>query len=357
MNSSLILSKLLAENKPGNLTDEQIKFAQTIYAAGNDLLNLVNDILDLSKIEAGEMDVRANIVSISRLMESVSRTFQPVAAHRKLSFTLETDSKAPESFTSDVQRLAQILNNLVSNAFKFTETGGVAVRISAGPDNTIVFAVKDTGIGISREQQQLIFDAFRQADGSTQRKFGGTGLGLSISQKLARLLGGEIFLESVVGTGSTFRLFVPREMSAGQIVRHRSRRMQILGPATKRLEPRRLHLFRVRRRSTSMMTGQSHLRCANSSVIEDDERFARLLYDLAHEVGFMCVISASAADGLALARTIRPSAAVLDMRLPDQSGLYVLDQFEKDGTVGIFLCTSSLSQITYRSRANQAPLD
>ena len=132
LNSSLILSKLLAENKPGNLTDEQIKFAQTIYAAGNDLLNLVNDILDLSKIEAGEMDVRANIVSVSRLMESVSRTFQPVAAHRKLSFTLETDSQAPESFTSDPQRLAQILNNLVSNAFKFTEKGSVAVRVIAG---------------------------------------------------------------------------------------------------------------------------------------------------------------------------------------------------------------------------------
>ncbi|HEY2380756.1 MAG TPA: response regulator [Terriglobia bacterium] len=335
LNSSLILSKLLADNKSGNLTDEQVKFANTIYSAGNDLLNLVNDILDLSKIEAGGVQVQPDTVSIARLTDSLVQTFQPVAAERKLSFTVETDSNTPAFLITDPQRLRQVLNNLLSNAFKFSEKGGVSVRVSTAPNDAVAFAVKDTGIGIPQEQQQVIFDAFRQADGSTQRKYGGTGLGLSISQDLATLLGGKILVESAVGEGSTFSLIVPRESPAQPADRKMAARAATA--VVNRHEPLRREppvapspkpapAVYVEDDRSKLHTGQG---TRTLLVIEDDERFARILYDLAHEVGFQCVIAGTAADGLALVREIQPSAVILDMRLPDQSGLYVLDQLKR----------------------------
>ena len=222
LNSLLILAKLLTENKDKNLTGKQVEFAQTIYSSGTDLLNLINDILDLSKVEAGKMEVNATDVTVRDVIDFVERTFRPVAEQKNLSFSVDVSPDAPSPVYTDGQRLQQVLKNLLSNAFKFTERGNVtlsirradkgrrfASRILDRADDVIAFGVKDTGIGIARDKQQLIFEAFQQADGTTSRKYGGTGLGLSISREIARLLGGEIHVESTPGQGSTFTLFLP----------------------------------------------------------------------------------------------------------------------------------------------------
>ncbi len=210
LNSSLILSKLLADNKDGNLTPEQVKYANTIYGAGNDLLNLINDILDLAKIESGKLDIRHESVSLASLIENLKKTFEPIANEKGLSLVMKQESKV-KHIQSDTNRLAQILKNLLANACKFTERGEVGLTVGDGADDTIEFTVHDTGIGIPGDQQEIIFEAFRQADGTTNRKFGGTGLGLSISRELSRLLGGRIALESQPGQGSRFTLVLPRE--------------------------------------------------------------------------------------------------------------------------------------------------
>ena len=222
LNSLLILAKLLTENKDKNLTAKQVEFAQTIYSSGTDLLNLINDILDLSKVEAGKMEVNPTDVTVRDVTDFVERTFRPVAEQKNLTFTLDVASDAPSPVYTDGQRLQQVLKNLLSNAFKFTERGGVTLSIRRADkgrrfaartldraDDVIAFGVKDTGIGIPRDKQQLIFEAFQQADGTTSRKYGGTGLGLSISREIARLLGGEIHVESTPGQGSAFTLFLP----------------------------------------------------------------------------------------------------------------------------------------------------
>src|SRR5947207_8041728 len=222
LNSLLILAKLLTENKDSNLTPKKVEFAQTIYASGADLLNLINDILDLSKVEAGKMEVNATDVTIRDITDFVDRTFRPVAEQKSLSFSVEIAPESPSPIYTDGQRLPQLLKNLLSNAFKFTERGAVTLSIRRADkgrrfasrsldraEEVIAFGVKDTGIGIAREKQQLIFEAFQQADGTTSRKYGRTGLGLSISREIARLLGGEIHVESSPGQGSTFTLFLP----------------------------------------------------------------------------------------------------------------------------------------------------
>jgi HAMP domain-containing protein/CheY-like chemotaxis protein/signal transduction histidine kinase len=232
LNSLLILAKLLTENKDKNLTPKQVEFAQTIYSSGTDLLNLINDILDLSKVEAGKMEVNPVDVTVRDVTDFVERTFRPVAEQKSLSFTLDVAPDAPSPIFTDGQRLQQVLKNLLSNAFKFTERGGVTLSIRRADkgrrfasrsldrsEDVIAFGVKDTGIGIPREKQQLIFEAFQQADGTTSRKYGGTGLGLSISREIARLLGGEIHVESTPGQGSSFTLFLParyREPEGGR---------------------------------------------------------------------------------------------------------------------------------------------
>ena len=199
LNSLLILSKLLGDNPNANLTDEQVKFARTIQSSGNDLLTLINDILDLSKIEAGHLQIRPETVSVARLSADLSQLFQPIAAQRQLQFDIEVAADCPDVITTDRQRLEQILKNLLSNAFKFTEKGGVKFSVRRIQEECIAFAVSDTGIGIAEDQQKGIFDAFRQADSALSRKYGGTGLGLSISRELARLLGGTIALSSKYG--------------------------------------------------------------------------------------------------------------------------------------------------------------
>ncbi len=213
LNSSLILAKLLASNKDGNLSAEQVKFASMIYDAGNDLLVLINDILDLSKVEAGKLEVHARAVGPGRIVEDVARAIEPLARDKKLAFRARVDESAPPEMETDVQRVHQILKNLLSNAIKFTEFGEVSLTVRAAGDR-IAFVVADTGIGISKEQHEVIFEAFHQADSGANRRFAGTGLGLSISRSLSRLLRGELTVESEEGRGSTFTLTVPRVFDA-----------------------------------------------------------------------------------------------------------------------------------------------
>jgi signal transduction histidine kinase/DNA-binding response OmpR family regulator len=336
LNSSLILAKLLADNREGNLSAEQIKFASTIYSAGNDLLTLINDILDLSKIEAGRLDVRSEPIAIERLLADLGDTFQPLAAQKQLSFERKVAPGTAASIETDPTRLLQILKNLLANAFKFTERGGVTLELSQHGEE-LAFAVRDTGIGIAADQQEIIFEPFRQADSANTRKFGGTGLGLSISRDLARLLGGDLRVESAPGRGSTFTLVLPLrapararalEASAStEPLRAPAPRARPLAqsappapPAPRALEPAPFDddRGRVTRTSRTLL------------VIEDDVAFARILYDLAHELDFLAVVATTADGGLALARELAPSAIVLDVGLPDHSGLAVLDALKRD---------------------------
>jgi len=209
LNSSLILAKLLSENPQGNLSPEQVKFSESIYSAGNDLLNLINDILDISKVEAGKLEVRPENTGVARVVEGLRGMFEPLAADKSLNFQVELQPGTPAVIYTDSQRLEQILKNLLSNAIKFTEKGQVSLTVAGQPGHGIVFAVRDSGIGIAPEQQESIFEAFRQADGTTNRRYGGTGLGLSISRDLASLLGGSISVVSEPGQGSTFTLVLP----------------------------------------------------------------------------------------------------------------------------------------------------
>jgi CheY-like chemotaxis protein/nitrogen-specific signal transduction histidine kinase len=220
LNSLLILSQMLAENKDSNLSPEQVKYANTIYSSGNDLLSLINEILDLAKVEAGKMPINPTTVDINQLRETMEQSFHPVAAHKGIGFRIQADPGVRRMFT-DPNRLQQILKNLLSNAFKFTEKGEVTLIVKTpeagrrfplqgvNPQDAVCFAVRDTGVGIPKEKQKIIFEAFQQADGTTNRKYGGTGLGLTISRQIARLLGGVIEVESQPGQGSMFTLYLP----------------------------------------------------------------------------------------------------------------------------------------------------
>ncbi|MEH6438273.1 CHASE3 domain-containing protein, partial [Massilia sp. DD77] len=210
LNSSLILAKLLADNTSGNLTDEQVRFAHTIYSAGNDLLQLINDILDISKVEAGKLDLVPEDVPVRRVVEGLARTFEPLARHKHLDFKVNIAPDVPATLHTDRQRIEQILKNLLSNAVKFTDSGAVSLSVALGSEGMLTFRVQDSGIGIAQDQQEKIFDAFHQADGTTSRRFGGTGLGLSISRDLTGLLGGTLTVSSTPGEGSVFTLELPR---------------------------------------------------------------------------------------------------------------------------------------------------
>lgn len=326
LNSLLILSKLLADNPEGTLSEEQVNYARTIQSSGNDLLALINDILDLSKIEAGHIQARPEAVSMQRLTEDVRQLFQPVADDRGLAFEIELDAGA-DLMETDRQRLEQILKNLLSNAFKFTEIGGVKLGISAQPGDRIAFAVSDTGIGISPEQQTGIFEAFQQADGTISRRYGGTGLGLSISRELARLLGGRITLESRVGEGSVFTLTLPRVYDAAQVAPR-----ETPAPAPHVSPPSEPPPERRQSISASVEDDRDHLAGTRRLllVVEDDDRFAAIVRDLSRELGFQCIVAGTAQEALKLAKRHRPSAVVLDVGLPDQSGLTVLDVLKRD---------------------------
>jgi CheY-like chemotaxis protein/CHASE3 domain sensor protein len=326
LNSSLILAKILADNRTGNLTAEQIKFAQTISSAGNDLLAIINDILDLSKIESGKVELTPETVVVARLMDDLVRAFQPVAQSKGLGFNATVAPHAPARIETDPQRLGQILKNLISNALKFTETGGVSLRVAPGTGNTLRFEVQDTGIGISEHQREIIFDAFRQADGSTHRKFGGTGLGLTISRDLARLLGGDINVTSTPTEGSTFTLTLPLAYTPSSDPRVTPTAVAPVMP------PRPVSPVpppapqRIVEDDSDRIRSDARL----ILIVEDDPPFATILRDMAHELGFQCIVTHTANDALAAVATYRPKAILLDMNLPDYSGLGVLDQLKRN---------------------------
>jgi signal transduction histidine kinase/DNA-binding response OmpR family regulator/CHASE3 domain sensor protein len=336
LNSSLILAKLLSDNAAGNLNDEQVRFAQTIYSAGNDLLNLINDILDISKVEAGKLELVPEDLPLRRMIEGMARTFEPLARQKQLEFTLTVEPNVPMAIHTDRQRLEQILKNLLSNAVKFTDAGRVSLTVSANDEGWVQFTVRDSGIGIAPDQQDKIFDAFHQADGSTARKYGGTGLGLSISRDLTSLLGGTLTLASTPGEGSTFTLSLPRNRAvaatppAPQLVHAAppvrapavvpavvpaaaADEAEDAAPAGPRFEDDRAEPAPGRR---------------TALVIEDEPEFARILYGLAHDMEFRCLVALTAEEGLELAASENPDAILLDMRLPDRSGLSVLQQLK-----------------------------
>ena len=322
LNSSLILSKLLSENAKGNLEPEQIQFANTIYAAGNDLLSLINDILDFSKVEAGKLELAPETISLAGIAEAMRNTFAPLAGQKRLIFTAALDPGTPPSVTTDGQRLQQILKNLLSNAIKFTDDGQVSLTIEARPGDMVAFAVRDSGIGIAADQQALVFEAFRQADGTTSRRYGGTGLGLSISRDLAALLGGSIDISSTPGKGSTFTLLLPSTLPAGADAPVET---SLAPPVSmpKALAPLAVPAPQFPDDRARAPSGERSV-----LVIEDDVAFARILFDLAHEMHYRCLVAHSAADGLQAAEEHVPDAILLDLGLPDGSGLNVLQKLK-----------------------------
>ncbi|MGZ4974538.1 MAG: response regulator, partial [Limisphaerales bacterium] len=341
LNSSLILAKLLADNREGNLTPEQVKFAKTIQSAGNDLLALINDVLDLAKVEAGHVEVKPLDVQLSALVESLRGTFQPVAAEKGLALKMRITDGVPEKISTDPQRLEQVIRNLLSNAIKFTEHGEVSLEVSRTPENLVAFAVRDSGIGISPHQQSMIFEPFRQADGGTNRRFGGTGLGLSISREFVRLLGGKIQLKSAIGQGSTFTVVVPVKYERPAVATTHLRPVQTqpvqpmpapappASPVTKaetsNPQPSPSPAPRLNDDRQNLNSSQRRI-----LIVEDDETFARIIYDLAHELGFEALIADTAGEAIKLAAQYSPSGVVLDIGLPDHSGLSVLDRLKAD---------------------------
>ena len=330
LNSTLILARLLADNRPGNLTEEQIKFAQIIETSGTDLLNLINDILDLSKVEAGKMVINPEVVRLDQVLRTMDHAFTPMAMDRKLGFEIIADEKLPEKIVTDRQRVEQILKNLLSNAFKFTDKGSVTLAVRPEAEG-VAFEVTDTGMGISPDKQGTIFQAFTQVESSSNRKYGGTGLGLSISKEFSRILGGRITLTSEEGKGSRFTLHLPLEFRE-EVVDHPRIEIRPLPPKAPPAEARvekpleRLEVQFGFADDRARITDYSR----RMLVIEDEEAFAKILYDLAHELKFGVLVAPTADEGLRLAAEHVPHAIVLDIRLPDHSGMIVLDQLKLD---------------------------
>jgi HAMP domain-containing protein/CheY-like chemotaxis protein/signal transduction histidine kinase len=340
LNSILILGQQLSENVDGNLSSRQVEFAKTIHGAGTDLLNLISDILDLSKIESGTVTVECEDLLFTHLRETIERNFRHEADARQLAFTADFDTHLGRAITTDSKRLLQVLKNLLSNAFKFTERGGVRLHVSVAtggwsPEHPILreassvveFSVSDTGIGIPPEKQRIIFEAFQQADAGTARKYGGTGLGLAISRELAHLLGGEIRLNSVSGSGSTFTLYLPLSYLGPAYNRAVTR-----GPATSAAAVAAFQPVVLPVRQEEIADDRENLQPEDAVllVVEDDPHYCRILLDLARQRGFRILLARTGADALTLARKYRPSAVSLDVFLPDMLGWTVLNQLKRN---------------------------
>jgi HAMP domain-containing protein/signal transduction histidine kinase/DNA-binding response OmpR family regulator len=344
LNSILILGQQLGDNGDGNLTPKQVEYARTIHSAGTDLLNLISDILDLSKIESGTVTVDAQEIQLASLLETLERTFRHEAESRRLSFDISLDPQLGRGITTDSKRLMQVLKNLLSNAFKFTEHGGVRVSVSAAVGGwhtshpvlktaatVVAFEVSDTGIGIPLEKQRIIFEAFQQADASTSRKYGGTGLGLAISRELAYLLGGEIQLRSTPGAGSTFILYLPQRYSGPPVVAMPPTPAEIATGAALRAPAARLPERPVERVPDDRETIQPQ--DATLLIVEDEPSYCRVLVDLARASGFKVLVATRGADALELARKYHPTAISLDVFLPDMLGWTVLSQLKQDAVM------------------------
>lgn len=327
LNSSLILARLLADNPQDNLTDEQVKFAKTIEASGNDLLNLINDILDLSKIESGHVEMRPEIVPIERLAQGMRQVFQPLASEKRLDFRVDVAPECASTIETDPQRLEQVLKNLLSNAIKFTENGTVTLSIAPLQSGQVSFAVADTGIGIAPEQQRSVFEAFHQADSTISRRYGGTGLGLSISRQLVRLLGGTMELRSEVGKGSTFTVVIPPQYDPSAVQSRDVLPGPSVAPVPVSQPPEAVRLVnRKVEDDRDVLSGGNRVLL----VVEDDDSFAGIMRDLSRQSGFQALVASTAEEALALAQEFLPNAIVLDVGLPDQSGLAVLDRLKRD---------------------------
>ena len=340
LNSILVLGQQLSDNPDGNLTPKQVEFSRTIHGAGTDLLNLISDILDLSKIESGTVSVDAQEVFFGSLLDMVARPFRHEAENRKLSFEVVADPHLARSLVTDSKRLQQVLKNLLSNAFKFTAQGGVRLSVSQVPGGwsenhpvldsagaVIAFEVSDTGIGIPLEQQRIIFEPFQQADASTSRKYGGTGLGLAISRELASLLGGEIQLRSAPGKGSSFTLYLPKTY-VGPVA--------MVVPESKPqayVSPLQLSAVKVAELPVEQIPDDRDNLQPDDAVlliVEDDPHYARLLCDLSRDQGFKVLVAMSGAMALSLAREFNPTAVSLDVFLPDMMGWTVLNHLKQD---------------------------
>lgn len=332
LNSSLILAKLLADNKDGTLTEEQVKYARAILSSNNDLLALINDILDLSRIEAGHVELSDEVVVVDSALQRLRETFEPMARQKGLALQIEADALAPSQLVVDSQRLQQILKNLLANAVKFTEHGKVSLHVRAAGNGRIRFEVCDTGIGIAREQLDVIFEAFRQADGSTRRRYGGTGLGLSISRDLAERMGGQIQVDSEPGRGSCFILELPLQ-GAPAASAAEAAEAPVAVPAPART-PAVLPPAPVRAATASAGVADDRGRRQRAGrlilAVEDDATFAEALVALAHELDFDCVVAGTAEEALTLASELRPNGILLDIGLPDVSGLSVLERLKRN---------------------------
>ncbi len=352
LNSLLILAKELYSNPEGNLSPKQVQFAETIHSSGTDLLSLINDVLDLSKVEAGKMEVHVGPVSIGDVREYVQRNFEPVAEEKGLEFEVEITDGVPAEIRTDVKRLQQILKNLIANALKFTDHGTVGMRVApstldsyqnaelARADRVIAFHVWDTGIGVPRDKQRLIFEAFQQGDASTTRKYGGTGLGLSISREIARLLGGEIRVQSEQGKGSTFTLYLPASFEPPE-------QTGMNDDVTLMTRPQPVRQTGASRRAASIDEGlpatdepipdpleddRENIEPGDRVVlvIENDRSFAEILIDLARQKDFKALAAFDGESGLRLVRAYGPDAITLDLDLPGISGWTVLDRLKRD---------------------------
>ena len=340
LNSILVLGQQLGDNPDGNLSPKQVEFARTIHGAGTDLLNLITDILDLSKIESGTVSVQAEEIFFAGLLETVARPFHHEADSRRLTFEVTSDADLGRSMTTDSKRLQQVLKNLLSNAFKFTEQGSVRLSVTSAKSgwseghpilstaaSVVAFEVSDTGIGIPTEKQRILFEAFQQADAGTSRKYGGTGLGLAISRELSSLLGGEIQLRSTPNMGSVFTLYLPQTYVGPQMTgfpqqdsKQRTSPLALASVTVTEIRPEKIADDRL-----NLQPEDSVL-----LIVEDDPHYARVLYDLARDKGFRALVAMNGAEALALAKEFHPSAVSLDVFLPDMLGWTVLNHLKKD---------------------------
>jgi HAMP domain-containing protein/signal transduction histidine kinase/DNA-binding response OmpR family regulator len=350
LNSLLILSDQLSRNPDGNLSPKETEFAKTIHSAGNDLLRLINDILDLSKIESGTVVIDVGEVRFRELADYVERTFRHVAQSKGVDFAIELEPHLPRALITDSKRVQQVIKNMLSNAFKFTEQGRVVLSVARATRGwtpglatldqargVFAISVSDTGIGIPNEKQQIVFEAFQQADGSTSRKYGGTGLGLTISREIAHLLGGEIRLQSAPGEGSTFTLYLPQSYSVpkpapraeAEAAQAEVARLKSELEAARHVEEEdaAAALPQVADDRELVRGGDRLL-----LIIDNDENFARFLLDMAHDNGFKGIVATRGAEAIALARERKPDAVTLDIQLPDINGWRVLDRLKSDTT-------------------------
>jgi HAMP domain-containing protein/DNA-binding response OmpR family regulator len=347
LNSLLILAKLLSENQENNLSDKQVEFAETIYTSGAELLSLINDILDLSKIEAGMMSIELGETRFVEIQNWAQKSFNQVAQEKNLDFIVHLNANLPATIKTDKKRLLQILKNLLSNAFKFTENGSITLDISIAEhgwrqdhellnqaSQVIAFMVKDTGIGIPKNKRMLVFEAFQQADGTTSRKYGGTGLGLSISREISRFLGGEIVLESTHGKGSTFTLFIAQNFDGTGI--NKTSQMQLLSEKDLKQIQQNIQechspaMQQMIVTDSEMPDDRDTIQADDKVVliIEDDKKFANIILKMANKKGFKGLIATKGETALALVQTYKPHAITLDINLPDMEGWTILDRLK-----------------------------